>query len=352
MNPSSKLENPNVAIDLAEANAPEIFSALYPKRYDSLGAYHSPKLVSAHLTLAVLSIKEWGLHKAPAASTLMAPAFGYLVQHKMPTFFIAPNLLEALKLTDFKESINWVDLRLPFESAVFILPRNGLVSPNDGDVAAIIYSRRSSGIYNSPFRDYIPRFDLSNSAFATVALCHDSGVWFDGNFTADTPNFTLNNAFVNYPEGTVMPLIRNSQWDHSLTPEDSLFLEKIYVVLFGTFLALNARPHLLTNAFLRKRITPKFPTHEAPIEYWSPNIIGQLYKNVSLRASSVLNSTSHKSPRMHWRRGHFRSQSYGPHSNPLHKIIWLEPMLVASEAKATDSSETNDNQGAKAIKKN
>lgn len=39
---------------------------------------------------------------------------------------------------------------------------------------------------------------------------------------------------------------------------------------------------------------------------------------------------THASPRLHWRRGHFRNQAYGvKHSE--RKVIWIEPTLIGAD---------------------
>ena len=57
------------------------------------------------------------------------------------------------------------------------------------------------------------------------------------------------------------------------------------------------------------------------IEY-SKTVIGRNYAT----KRSDGNGGTHASPRMHWRRGHFRQQAFGPKMSE-RKIIWLEPTL-------------------------
>lgn len=66
-------------------------------------------------------------------------------------------------------------------------------------------------------------------------------------------------------------------------------------------------------------------------EFWYPNVIGRSYQIV--RQVSGATGESGISPRMHWRRGHWRKQPYGPQQS-LRRDQWIEPMLVAADTHA------------------
>ena len=58
-------------------------------------------------------------------------------------------------------------------------------------------------------------------------------------------------------------------------------------------------------------------------ELWSPNLIGRCYRTLRDERGGGI----HASPRVHWRRGHVRSQPHGQRRS-LRKAIWIEPVLV------------------------
>jgi len=61
---------------------------------------------------------------------------------------------------------------------------------------------------------------------------------------------------------------------------------------------------------------------------WKPAWFGEHY---AIRREASLGGT-HASPRLHFRRGHFTNQPYGPKST-LRKKLWIDPILVGQEAK-------------------
>jgi hypothetical protein len=117
-----------------------------------------------------------------------------------------------------------------------------------------------------------------------------------------------------------------SEYDEeNLSEDDSAFLEKLGVVVFGMLLALQARPALLTAAVREKVV--KATSDRPQREFWTPTYIGKGYYPKREGASGT-----HASPRMHWRRGHFRQQAFGVQRSE-RKVIWLEPCLVSAKVE-------------------
>ena len=88
-------------------------------------------------------------------------------------------------------------------------------------------------------------------------------------------------------------------------------------------MAMTCRPDLLTKETIH-HWQHKNPSKKGNVAFWSPNIIGNDYQILGGHGSG-----SHASPRMHWRRGHFRNQACGQGRKD-HRRVWLEPMLVAA----------------------
>ncbi len=105
-----------------------------------------------------------------------------------------------------------------------------------------------------------------------------------------------------------------------LNDSDQTVLQSAITLILGVLLAMVARPQLVTHgAFTGKR-------SKRGSEFWTPNIIGRDYRTVTAGPSEHNQGSS---PRMHWRRGHWRDQAYGP-EHKLRKLLWIEPMLVAA----------------------
>lgn len=306
---------------------PELMGAFYPRKYATVGNYHSPKLIGAFLANVCFetAILERGISDAPTAYKLMLPSFRYLIEKKMPLMFIAPQLLEAVKRTSFDGDIDWIDLPLPYDSGIFVLPRGGLAHPTDGECACIMYSRVQAGKYPPPIEGIgLPGVQLVNGAFYFVALFPytDNPVWLDANFTMQgRRTVKLGNVFYREELMEPLPQLDNSSYlDGPCEEADQSVIEQLGVLVFGTLLALAARPELMTKGRLEKKVERK----DRVLEFWSPNVIGKNYQ-----LSKESQGGTHASPRMHWRRGHFRMQVCG-HARAERKRIWLEPCLVAA----------------------
>jgi hypothetical protein len=113
--------------------------------------------------------------------------------------------------------------------------------------------------------------------------------------------------------------------EENLTKEGSEFANKLHAIVFGTMMALNARPALIDREYLTNVVPAK--KDKPRKEFWSPNVIGRNYRLP--RQEPV---GTHSSPRLHWRRGHFRQQPYGL-GRKERKQIWLEPTLVGAETE-------------------
>lgn len=197
---------------------------------------------------------------------------GHLAQLRnwdTPLFFIDGKLVEALKHTDPPNNgIDWHSFRLPYESAVFVMPRLPVVEFAGFHVARIEYSRFTDNI-----TEIVDGFDVH--LFNPMEDC----------------------------------LTIHADKDGPSSPA-ALIANLCYV--------MNARPEYVEYG-------QRTGTHKkSGSELWTPNIIGRKY--ATRRAAEAISGT-HASPRMHWRRGHFRHQPFG-HELKQTKVIWIEPMLI------------------------
>lgn len=304
--------------------APDLLRHFYPKIYEGIGGYNSPKDASVMMASSVMDVLFNGLDKAPSAYRVLYPSLDYLISKRMPTMFISPNLLEAVKRTNFDEVIHWQDMELPYESGVLVLPKGSLTHPKSGEVAVIVYSRIKKGIHRPPIfiggKNQFPEADCIHDFFSIVGIITEDPdpSWFAAVLTPEkAPVVKIGQLFY---ENTSPHLDINSVYDEVMTEEDDKFVEKIGALVFGVLLALTIRPDLLTKEELLKSIPGKKGGFFR--EFWSPNVIGKHYIT-----KTIFGEGTHASPRLHWRRGHFRQQVCGSHL-ALRKTIWIEPVWV------------------------
>lgn len=348
---------PTAILDYIESHDPDGLRLFYPRIYSNIGPWHSPKLLAKYLYASVLESKAMK-EEVGTSIRLMMPALMLIVERKMPLHFLDPKFLNAIKRTDFKEEIHWMDMKLPFEEGILVLPKGGLVHPTDGECGFLFWSRLRPGLH-SPGLGVKP-IEVCRHSLAVVGLCPDSGVYYDFCVTDEKrPVVRINSLFydgaqseagvpeIEWQEPTAklmggialgsgkskttlttppMPTHTNmSLMDSPLDMSDAPFVEQMGLVFFGVMLALNARPNLFHQGQREKIVKPSVPS-QPPKEFWSPNVIGFNYRPPSQDLGG-----SHASPRLHWRRGHFRSQPIGV-GRKERKTIWIEPMLIGAES--------------------
>lgn len=307
------------AVEAVQSLYPQIFRLFYPRIYENVGTYHSPKVISAYMATAAVETSMYGLERAPTAYKIMMGILSKLLEKRIPTMFISASMVKAVRATEFEGDIDWNAMKLPYEAGVFVLPRGALIHPKDGECCCILYGRIPAGDYRIPVPN-LPEIRIANDAFNMMTLCPQAGIWYDSVLTKERrPTVKLRNLFY-LEEGQRTPKIElGTPLDVDLTLDDEQFLQETATICLGTLMVMAARPALVSPGTHRKTISGA----HGPREFWSPNIVG---KDYVVRGEAA--GGSHRSPRMHWRRGHLRNQAVGA-GRVDRKLIWLEPMLVS-----------------------
>jgi len=317
-----------------ETLRPDLLAKFYPRIYENTGRYHSPRQCAAFLANSVAESLNIGYRHAPTSHKILMPALEQMSRRRMPLLFLAPDLVEAVQRTDFHDDIDWTEMHLPYEQGIFILPRGAFRHPEDGDVSMIVWMRLQPGDYPPPDPG-IPVISINSLSMAILALCPENCIWYDSCInSSNRPTIRLNNLFYRQP-GETYPLRAVGFFDSDLSEKDQEFLEKMGTITFGTFLAMHARPELVEHGKLLRRVGKAGQARE----FWSPNIVGPRYRlkkevprivGGRFVSATTRETGSHASPRLHWRRGHFRNQAHGAGRRE-RKTIWIEPMLIGAE---------------------
>ncbi|MGA3082386.1 MAG: hypothetical protein ABSD44_13615 [Terracidiphilus sp.] len=297
---------------------PAEWQLLYPRIYKDVGRYHSAKDVSVDLSFALFyALRQAGLdtERLPSNDKLALIAASDIVAKKVPVYYVAPQLIEAIVQTQPPEPLDWQNMHLPFESAAFVFPKGTLVHPTGGECGHLWYSRMRAG--TSYWHPFFPKmgFQVPENRLFFRTILSNSLECLSQNVTAtSSPLLHLND--LSAPD-----IIENlNPVAGILDATDKKILESAISLSMGVLLAMLTRPDLLSGGESSGKRT------KSGSELWTPNIIGNSYRAA---VHSGPQGESGISPRMHWRRGHFRSQPYGS-GQLLRKIIWIEPILVAA----------------------
>src|SRR6266540_1226772 len=144
-------------------------------------------------------------------------------------------------------------------------------------------------------------------------------LWSEMKLPFEAGVFCLPRGALRYIDGSEISDLWRGTFDLPLASGDDEFLRQCRALVFGLLLAMDARSQLVSYGRREGKQSKKNRR-----EFWTPNIIGRGFK-VGRQSSGE--KESHASPRLHWRRGHFRAQRHGTGLQQV-KTIWLEPMLV------------------------
>jgi hypothetical protein len=101
-----------------------------------------------------------------------------------------------------------------------------------------------------------------------------------------------------------------------LSAED--FINQLWLLALTLSLIMSSGENLLEPGKLLKRVQPKNRSVRL-LEFWSPHYLGRDYK-----VHGEPGDPGDRKIRPHWKRGHIKSQPYGPRQS-LRKVIWLQP---------------------------
>lgn len=271
-----------------------------------------------------------------------------------PLIFVHKDLLLACAKTQTPDTIKVSDLPFPFEAFSFVLPKDTIFVEEGSPLEFITVVRDRLGKRSINFREqFIVHVDTEDEGFfvSTYLSRSDSSLHLRlndiGVKDVDTLNWTER----------VDEDIKDLYYDECGL-DTGRSMAKLAINLL---LALKVRPDLLFRERMVKQLR-----RDKNKGLWEPNVIGASYVIQQVDPNSTLEPGSHASPRMHWRRGHFRKQPIGPrkpdcqcgHSVARHsssadtsfcwevdcgcsqytpserkyQITWIEPCLVGAAA--------------------
>lgn len=273
-------------LDSAKEKRPNIYNLVYPKAYQYVPSkYQSPKQFADSL-LAFISdlLSREKTEEIESTLDCIGKFLTLGEKYKLPTFFVDRDFYKAMWHTEVKEGIDFSTIQLPFPSQLLYIPQ-------DLDKEYLLFDR-----------------DIDNEPVNIIGLCKYALV--DGRiqfifFQCSSNYFRL----IAKEANTVNDYLKEYK------------ANKAFHMAINILLAKSARPSLYSQGMtVRTRGKKVFR------ELWTPNFIGKGYK---VKEDKETKGT-HSSPRIHWRRGHFRNQHFGT-KNAEQKIIWIEPTLVGVE---------------------
>ncbi len=314
----------------AEKAFPAFWPSVYPRSYNEPAGFSSPRHLAADLLglLVKPPVRQQELGGVNLLSQFSTFAAVSMAALSVPVFFVGPDLLQALALTSPPDRLRWDEMKLPFDACSFMLPRGSLVHPTVGECRYIWYARlNKSTRYQHPF-DKATTFGFESAHFV-VRMCFGG----DGQVRDMIFNQIRNPTFSHL--GMKMELVTDVEIEDEVpvdafdsppayTSADAKELELFYSALTLTvnlLLVMVERPQIV------ERSRPTGKRTKKGTAFWTPNFIGQTYR---LPKAVETSTEPYFKLRLHWRRGHWRSQPHGLQSS-LRRLVWIEPVLVGGQ---------------------
>jgi len=301
MNPQAKM-----IADIYEEEKPELWKRSYPRNYSGVGHYESPRYVATIIASSIDWTTNENRQYSPLTARHIAMVASKAFQNNLPAFFVEREFLLAVSNTDLPDDIKWTDAKLPFEAGLIYLPKKVLIDPEGDSVTVLGWARiykRDGLIVESQ------KVILDDDSFVVFGVC-DSDIerLYSSAVRADEM------PYIKWKTGDTKPV---SPFDMPLSTDDKSFLHQLVCVTFSLLMAHISKPELITQE--RREAQRK---KNLKRETYTPNFLGKGYTIKREHQGGM-----HESPRLHWRKGHFRAQHYGVKSQQV-KTIWIEPTLV------------------------
>ena len=297
--------------DIVEDFAPNIFKKFYPRKYAAPGGHTSPKKIACILTTCSMAagasrekFGELAMDTDPVINNVAAIA-QHLALAWMPTYWVGKELAQAALATEPPKDLKPADLLLPLDAMTFILPIGTLVSPDNEDCSWIA----------------IALAEGHKDKRKALAIC--TGSTEGASYMARINEDQTLAAHDSTESGEFHPLLGEIG---KLQPPDKVFSQKFIRAAITLIMLMNARPALVEN---HTKIGPPPTIGKAARKLATPNWIGRTYRVARDESAGG----THASPHVHWRRGHWRHQAYGP-KNSLRKDIWIEPTIIGALQQA------------------
>lgn len=320
--------------EFIEARHPEWLRALVPRLIDAPSLYWPQKVLAvAAIEAAICNqlASERGF-RLDHAFTAVEGQMGHLLEYDVPTFYVSKEFLVAASRTELPMDLPLEAIPFPFPALVFMLPRNTVRHETSGDCPFISVSRPNKGqTFTLPLRG--AKFEVTapeNAVMATTYLpeencCYQKTISVVDGETIKEAFERASKAPYDIPETNL-----RGEADSSIEVHAD-FIDRLWLLGLTLVLIMASGERMVEYGALLKVVKAK-RTSEEPKEFWSPNYVGRVYTPITSAGESE-GAESHLVP--HWRKGHIKSQPYGPRHS-LRKLVWLQPYRAGRGESARD----------------
>jgi len=262
-------------LDELAHDRPGLWAKCYPKIYKGVdgGEHYSAKFVGYFLLTVAFKIEQPEVRVYKHFNeTIEAIWASRLAAYRVPIFWLTRDITEALKLTTLPVTLDFTTMKLPFEAAVFMLPKGSLTYQSEAtDVVCASYARAAmheeiTSINPAAVETITGRGDFS--VFAGML----NGLLLNWSHPWEQP---LDIAQL---DATIQDMPNNplqTQFQTDITTYCEHFMARVAHLVFNTLQLMLARPELVSMGSLVKQVHNKRHSINA---FWTPNTIGKDYR--------------------------------------------------------------------------
>jgi hypothetical protein len=312
-----------------ESKRPVAAKLIRPRRYYVPGGYASPRTASFFLHSVLLELEKLQgddamvFNENDALTGTLRLGTALLIRNGVPTYFVSREIMRSVLNTDPPENFQGSEIVWPVESMLLMLPEGLLKTPSGGDCNFLVVGRIPP---NEPIE--IPSLSIACNLNAEKGC--GSVFCFTG--SVNEPGFPTYATWI--PESNVIDWEMNSaNWDPTILDEkgvkydgsvhDGEFAAFCLAVAINIILFMNAGPELVEKETLGTAKRNRKPGIAPEDQMWNPNFFGKHYVIQHEHTGESVGGTV----RPHLRRGHWRSQPFGPNSS-LRKRIRIDCVWV------------------------
>lgn len=319
-----------------KTTAPEIYREVFSRIYSEDSRFNDWRLPLWEIGNTRIN---WG--KELMRGTLSNAAktkiqqFALGVENNFPLFFVEPSFFYAATASGVPLGLKIEDLKLPYPSFTFILPK-GALPTKYGDLPFITVTDDLAG-----------RKEIEIGASRLIIEAKDNALWVSTLFPKNAGDYMIRVTDDTYSEEKEPDFHGYLTEDVNGKLSDPIFgddvtgwkdiTEKICTAVASLILAMECRPDIVTKERRIKQIR-----RGAGKEIWEPNRIGRGFR---IKHENNSEPGEHSSPRAHPRRGHFRLTPFGPrtckcgHAQNLHDVICMSAGCFCETYVSTQQKE-------------
>lgn len=298
---------------------PKMWKASYPRNIVVPNGYADPKYYAATMLGCLLSIQDTRMRQfAHTCEYLMSLA---LMQHRVPTYFIAPEFAYSVANTDLPGDFKFIELFWPLPAMLFVLP-DDFVKDYYGFYAPFLaVSNTPSGEYPKQY-DRLPKIE---APFFAMEVNKDR-------INVDYPLYRPNEVPCDYngsyrlTDGVEVfksaPMHDTTEWEQSVRgisvkhegepakgEEEIEFMDKAASLAVKLLLTIAERPTMIENGRVTRAARSNQQGKLVLPELVSPNVIGRAYRIPRKYSERAESAGGRAKPRFVYRRGHWTWQA-------------------------------------------